>query len=193
MMNATICASRHSLLVRSIVALGLVAGLCSCANRELSAPPGVSDTATRALRAKIDTVVVIYAENRAFDNLYGNFPGAHGLSDVVDRDGRPLPTYVPQIDRDGSPLPTLPPTWRGVTASGITPVVTEAQSAGLPNAPFSIEHAFTAQSNVTLSTSTVTRDLVHRFFEHQMQIDGGKNDAYAAWSDAGGPVTGSYH
>lgn len=192
MMNATTGASRHSLLVHSIVALSLVAGLCSCANRELSAPPGVSDPTTRALRAKIDTIVVIYAENRAFDNLYGNFPGAHGLGDVVDHDGRPLPAYVPQIDRDGSPLPNLPPTWRGVTASGITPVVTEAQSAGLPNAPFPVEHAFTAQSNVTLSTSTVTRDLVHRFFEHQMQIDGGKNDGFAAWSDAGGLVMGYY-
>src|SRR3984893_15539463 len=191
MMNTIRCASRPSLLVHSIAALGLVAGLCSCANRELSAPGG-ADTTPRALRAKIDTIVVIYAENRTFDNLYGNFPGAHGLSDVVDRDGRPLPTYVPQIDRDGSPLRTLPPTWRGVTASGITPVVTEGQSAGLPNAPFSIEHAFTAQSNVTLSTSTVTRDLVHRFFEHQMQIDGGKNDGFAAWSDAGGLVMGYY-
>jgi acid phosphatase len=158
----------------------------------LSAPPAVSDPTARALRAKIDTIVVIYAENRAFDNLYGNFPGANGLSDVVDQDGRPLSTYVPQIDRDGSRLPTLPPTWRGVTASGITPVVTEAQSAGLPNAPFSIEHAFTAQSNVTLATSTVTRDLVHRFFEHQMQIDGGKNDGFVAWSDAGGFVMGYY-
>ena len=28
----------------------------------------------------IDTVVVIYAENRSFDNLYGSFPGANGLS-----------------------------------------------------------------------------------------------------------------
>jgi acid phosphatase len=191
-MSTTLGASRHSLLLHSIVAFGLAAGLCSCANRELSAPPGVADTTTRALRAQIDTIVVIYAENRAFDNLYGNFPGAHGLGDVVGRDGRPLPAYAPQIDRDGSPLPTLPPTWRGVTASGITPVVTEAQSAGLPNAPFSIERAFTAQSNVTLSTSTVTRDLVHRFFEHQMQIDGGKNDGFAAWSDAGGLVMGYY-
>ena len=26
--------------------------------------------------SKVDTIVVIYAENRAFDNLYGNFPGA---------------------------------------------------------------------------------------------------------------------
>jgi acid phosphatase len=192
MMNTMIGGARHSRLVHSIVALGLAAGLSSCANRELSAPPGVSDTTTRALRAKIDTIVVIYAENRAFDNLYGNFPGAHGLSDVVNRDGRPLPAYVPQIDRDGSVLPTLPPTWRGVTAAGITPVVTEAQSAGLPNAPFAIEHAFTAQSNAALSSSTVTRDLVHRFFEHQMQIDGGKNDGFAAWSDAGGLVMGHY-
>ena len=89
-------------------------------------------------------------------------------------------------------LATLPRTWGGVTAPGARPVVTEAESAGLPNAPFSIEHAFTPQSNVTLSTSTVTRDLVHRFFEHQMQIDGGKNDGYAAWSDAGGLALGHY-
>src|SRR6266403_3905143 len=169
---------------------GLAAALAGCANRVLVSSGG--DAATRALRAKIDTIVVIYAENRAFDNLYGNFPGAHGLSEVVARDGRPLPAYIPQVDRNGSVLPNLPPTWGGVTAPCITPVVTEAQSAGLPNAPFSIEHAFAAQSNVTLSTSTVTRDLVHRFFEHQMQIDGGKNDGYAAWSDAGGLVMGHY-
>jgi acid phosphatase len=153
---------------------------------------GSGDATTRALRSKVDTIVVIYAENRAFDNLYGNFPGARGLSEVIDRNGHPLPAYAPQIDRDGTVLPALPPTWGGVTASGITPVVTQAQSIGLPNAPFSIEHAFTAQSDVTLSTSTVTRDLAHRFFEHQMQIDGGKNDGYAAWSDAGGLAMGHY-
>jgi acid phosphatase len=38
----------------------------------------------------------------------------------------------------------------------------------------------------------VTRDLWHRFFEHQMQIDGGRNDGYAAWSDAGGLAMGHY-
>ncbi|HSY97716.1 MAG TPA: acid phosphatase [Steroidobacteraceae bacterium] len=151
-----------------------------------------ADAATRALRSRIGTIVVIYAENRAFDSLYGNFPGAHGLGEVIDRDGRPLPAYVPQVDRNGSVLATLPRTWGGVTAAGVTPVVTEAQSAGLPNAPFSIERAFTPQSNATLSTATITRDLVHRFFEHQMQIDGGKNDAYAAWSDAGGLALGHY-
>jgi acid phosphatase len=177
---------------RLLALFGLAAGVCSCTSRDLSTPAGAADAATSALRAKIDTIVVIYAENRAFDNLYGNFPGARGLSEVVDRDGRPLPAYAPQIDRDGSVLPTLPRSWGGVTAAGIRPVVTEAQSAGLPNAPFSIEHAFNAQSGVTLSTATVTRDLWHRFFEHQMQIDGGKNDGYAAWSDAGGLALGHY-
>jgi acid phosphatase len=148
------------------------------------------DADTRALRDKVSTIVVIYAENRAFDNLYGNFPGAVGLDEVLERDGHPRPAYVPQLDRDGSVLPVLPPTWGGVTASGYVPVITQAQSSGLPNAPFSIDHAFTAQSGVTLTNSAITRDLWHRFFEHQMQIDGGKNDGYAAWSDAGGLTMG---
>src|ERR1700728_4375142 len=176
------------------VALGFSTAFVGCVNGELESGGGggSGDPTTRALRSKIDTIVVIYAENRAFDNLYGNFPGAHGLSDVIDRDGRPLPAYAPQVDRNGSVLPALPPTWGGVTAAGAEPVVTQAQSAGLPNAPFSIEHALTPQSSFTLSTSTVTRDLAHRFFEHQMQIDGGRNDGYAAWSDAGGLVMGHY-
>jgi acid phosphatase len=178
----------------------ITAVLCACTlPQSLTLPKSFTkshgaegDATTQALRSKIKTIVVIYAENRAFDNLYGNFPGAHGLGDVVDADGHPLPAYFPQLDRDGSVLPKLPQTWGGVTASGYKPVVTQAQSGGLPNAPFSIEHAFTAQSNVTLSTSAVTRDLYHRFFEHQMQIDGGKNDGYAAWSDAGGLTMGHY-
>ena len=153
-------------------------------------PPRIGSR--RRFGAKVATIVVIYAENRAFDDLYGNFPGAEGLAAVVDREGRPLPAYFPQRDRDGSVLPALPQTWGGVTAPGYIPVVTQAESVGLPNAPFSVEHAFTGQSGVTLTTSVVTRDLWHRFFEHQMQIDGGKNDGYAAWADSGGLAMGHY-
>src|ERR1039458_5397687 len=116
MKNTAAPAWRHPRIARTILALGLIAALCSCAHRELRVPSGASDVTTRALRSKIDTIVVIYAENRAFDNLYGNFPGARGLGEVVGSDGRPLPAYVPQIDRDGSVLPALPPTWGGVTA-----------------------------------------------------------------------------
>jgi len=82
--------------------------------KELARPAGESasqSALTQALRNDIDTIVVIYAENRAFDNLYGNFPGARGLREVIDRDGRPLPAYHPQVDRNGSVLPVLPPSW----------------------------------------------------------------------------------
>jgi len=186
--------SARNSLELSIVALAAV-GLLVTATAAPSTPDEQTpsaETVTRELRAKVKTLVVIYAENRAFDNLYGNFPGAQGLADVVGADGQPLPAYHPQLDRDGSLLKSLPQTWGGVTAPGIVPAVTQAMSAGLANAPFSIEQAFAPQSKVTLSTSTVTRDLYHRFFEHQMQIDGGRNDGYAAWSDAGGLTMGHY-
>jgi acid phosphatase len=175
------------MLVTTLVsALALV----SCEFMRRGSTPAV---ATAALRQNVKTIVVIYAENRSFDNLYGKFPGANGLSTVLDANGTPTSAYVLQKDRDGvTVLPTLPPTWRGVTQTGTRPVVTQAQSAGLPNAPFAIETAFKANANVTLSTTTVTRDLWHRFFENQMQIAGGKNDGFAAWSDAGGLSLGGF-
>lgn len=148
---------------------------------------------TTALQNKVQNIVVIYAENRSFDNLYGNFPGANGVSSVVDATGAPTAAYVPQKDRDGvSVLATLPQTWGGVTAPGVTPVVTQAQSAGLANRPFAIETAFQAAANATLGPSTVTRDLYHRFYENQMEINGGKNDMFAAWADAGGLTMGHF-
>jgi acid phosphatase len=159
---------------------------------------GDSDTpvdTTTALQNKVQNIVVIYAENRSFDNLYGNFPGANGLSTVVDASGNVTSAYVPQKDRDGTTvLATLPQTWNGVTAPGSSVVITPAQSAGLKNAPFAIETAFTAANGAgaTLSTSTVTRDLYHRFFENQMAINGGKNDMFAAWEDAGGLTMGHF-
>ncbi|MBS0372206.1 MAG: acid phosphatase [Proteobacteria bacterium] len=147
---------------------------------------------TASLQANVKNVVVIYAENRSFDNLYGNFPGANGLSSLYDASGKLNANYIPQKDRNGNVLSTLPQTWGGVTAGGVTPVVTQAQSAGLANAPFSIETAFQASANATLTTGTVTRDLYHRFFENQMQINGGKNDMFAAWADAGGLTMGHF-
>ncbi len=182
-------ASSNFRTILAALCAGVAAAACSTQN---PVPAPSAGATTRALRSKVATIVVIYAENRAFDNLYGNFPGARGLGEVVDPDGRPLPAYAAQRDRDGTVLPTLPQTWGGVTAPGYAPVITQAESAGLLNSPFSIEHAFTAQSGVTLSTVAITRDLAHRFFEHQMQIDGGKNDQYAAWSDAGGLTMGHF-
>ena len=129
----------------------------------------------------IDTVVVIYAENRSFDNLYGHFPGANGLQNVT-------PEMAVQRDRDGAVLAELPPAWGGLTAKGVTPPITQAQSEHLPNKVFAIDdpNGFNAPLSVT------TRDLWHRFYENQMQIDGGKNDKFVAYADAGGLVMGYY-
>ena len=33
--------------------------------------------------SRIKTIVVIYAENRSFDHLYGLFPGANGVSNAT--------------------------------------------------------------------------------------------------------------
>src|SRR6202022_779892 len=130
----------------------------------------------------VRNVVVIYAENRSFDNLYGQFPGANGLQTVSAASAQ-------QVDRNGAALATLPPIWGGLTQTGVTPAVTQAMTVNLPNAPFAIDdpNGFNTSSNAT------TRDLWHRFYENQMQIDGGKNDRFAAWSDAGGLVMGHYN
>src|SRR6478736_5670080 len=50
--------------------------------------------------AKIETVVVIYAENRSFDHLYGHFPGANGIDQATDE-------QKTQLDHDGTPLRQL--------------------------------------------------------------------------------------
>lgn len=137
--------------------------------------------ATPASYDKIDTVVVIYAENRSFDNLYGGFPGANGLSNVSAG-------QATQLDRDGQPLSELPPAWDGLTAKGVTPAITEAQSAHLANAPFAIDDP----KGFNEAPSVITRDLWHRFYQEQMQIDGGKNDKFVAWADSGSLVMGHY-
>ncbi len=131
--------------------------------------------------ANIDTVVIIYAENRSFDNLYGAFPGANGLQNVTPENSR-------QVDRDGSELKELPPAWEGLTAKGVTPAVTQAQTEHMPAKPFAID----AADGLNTKLGVVTRDLWHLFYQNQMQINGGKNDKFVAYADSGGLVMGHY-
>src|SRR5579863_488143 len=135
---------------------------------------------TRTDLSGIDTIVVIYAENRSFDTLYGSFPGADGLDA-----GRSAPK---QQDRDGSVLSELPPIWSGLTPPTMTPAVTQADTAHLPNKPFGIDDP----AGFHLAPIVITRDLVHRFYQNQMQIHGGKNDRFAAYADSGALVMGYY-
>jgi acid phosphatase len=146
--------------------------------------------ASRLALERISTVVVIYAENRSFNNLFANFPGATGVAPSRDA-RRKGAAFAPQRDRDGSVLPKLPPAWGGLTAAGQPVTVTQAQTTNvLPNAPFQIDSPTPAWGAPVVGNNIVTRDLYHRFFENQMQIDGGLNDKFAAWADSGGLVMG---
>jgi acid phosphatase len=142
--------------------------------------PGIAHAVDPELE-KIETVVVIYAENRSFDNLYGTFPGANGLQNVSGEMAR-------QLDRDGTPLKELPPIWNGLTAKGVLPPITQAQTEHLPNAPFAIDDPNGFDQPLTVTTN----DLWHRFYQNQMQIDGGKNDRFVAYADSGALVMGHY-
>ena len=141
-------------------------------------PPARADPKLEA----IETIVVLYAENRSFDNLFGGFPGANGLQNVT-------PERARQLDRDGTPLAKLPPIWGRLTAADAKKVVGEEETTNLDNAPFRIDDP---NGRFKLDFSVPTRDLVHRFYQNQMQIDGGKNDRFVAWGDSGALVMGHY-
>jgi phospholipase C len=142
---------------------------------------GSTNAANAAGIESIENIIVIYAENRSFDNLYGTFPGANGLSGAT-------PDQYTQRDRDGSVLAKLPPIWGGLTAKGVEPAIAQFQTENLPNAPFAIDDP----KGFNLPLGVTTRDLWHRFYQNQMQIAGGKNDRFAAYADAGALVMGHY-
>ncbi len=123
---------------------------------------------------QIQNVVVIFAENRSFDNLYGHFPGANGIDQATAES-------LQQLDRDGSVLSELPPIWDGLTVKGVEPPVTQAETEHLPNGVFQVDDP----AGFDTPLSAATHDLVHRFYQNQMQINGGKNNMFVAWADSG--------
>jgi acid phosphatase len=176
-----------------VAVLGVGATLSACGHNDPAPGKPVERPLSpaeldRALRENVKNVVVIYAENRSFNNLFADFPGLE----------KPLSALKPadyqQRDRDGSLLSVLPPVWGGVAQvgpqalDGVTyPVGTQYQEH-LPNAPFALK----GPDGENLPLGLVTRDLWHVFYQNQMQINGGKNDGFVAWADAGGLPMGHY-
>jgi len=130
--------------------------------------PSVGFTAPKGL-SKLDHIVVIYLENRSFDSLFGNFPGANGLAQANKA--------LPQVDPYGRPYQSLPPVMANKQRDDRFP-------ADLPNHPFNIADY--------VKSGEKHPDLTHRFFIHQMQINGGRNDRFAQLSSAGGLAMGHY-
>jgi len=159
---------------------GILIALAACSPDAPTRPPvsSAAPVATGTAASKADDlnsegegldrlkhIVVIYLENHSFDNLYGEFTGANGLANAGTR--------ATQVDMSGNRLARLPmPAGAGFPTN-------------LPNAPFSIEQFVPIGANIP--------DLVHRYYQQQAQIDGGKMDKFAVISDAKGLVMGYYH
>ena len=76
--------------------LGLAAAL-------FLAAPALAQEPTKPVAGleRINHIIVIYLENRSFDQLYGLFPGADGVANAG--------AAGTQVDRDGKPYDKLPP------------------------------------------------------------------------------------
>jgi acid phosphatase len=167
------------------LALGGTEGLAAAAPP--SAPPAAPAAIDAMLRKEIQQIVVIYLENRSFNNLFADFPGVE----------QPLSALKPeqylQRDRDGAVLKQLPPIWHGLaphkqTVNHRDYQVMQEHLTGLPNAPWALRTG----DGEPLPHGVVTRDLVHAFYDNQRQINGGKNDGFVAWGDTGAMVMGHY-
>jgi len=132
---------------------------------------------------KINHVIILYLENRTTDHLYSLMPGVNGVNSPGGA--------VTQVDRDGKPYETLPPVLVSLEYAGMGKPIDTLPGLpdprfpdNLPNAPFLIDQF--VPNNVLVNTP------VHRFYEHQLQMNNGKMDKYVAWTDSGGQPMGYY-
>lgn len=116
---------------------------------------------------KVGHVVVIYMENHSFDNLFGQFRGADGLANAK-------PENVIQLDENNNPYTTLPAIRRS-----------SAFPTNLGNNYFNIDQY--------IPSDHVTPDVTHRFYQEQMQINGGKMDKFAQYNSSAGLTMGYYN
>ena len=151
-------------------ALGLATSALLATGCALQSPPAPTPAAGLD---RIEHIIVIYAENRSFDHLYGLFPGADGIANAT-------PEQITQLDRDGTPLPLLPPAWKGKDAD-------PAFAHRMPNRPFRLD-----APPLDLPLSKQVRSPVHRYYQNIEQINGGRNNLFAAVSDAGGYAMAHY-
>jgi acid phosphatase len=152
---------------------------------------------------KINHIVVIYEENHSFDNLYGGWEGVNGRANAdaahtrqVDQNGA---TYSCLLQNDVN-LVNLPATCNDA-AHGFSTAFTNTWWMIDPLIPPSattcptVLGAFAFPFGVPNGTGLpggCTRDLVHKFYQEQYQLDGGHQDRYATGSDSAGMSMGVY-
>jgi phospholipase C len=156
-----------------------------------------------AVLAKMNHIVVIYEENHSFDNLYGGWEGVNGLANVKAK----------QVNQSGAPFNCLMQQDVNLTAPPLASACTDTTSATSTITSHFANQAFTIDSFIPATATTCpkpgvfaangvldgqgvaggcTRDIVHRFYQEQYQLDNGKMDRYVTGSDATGLTMGVY-
>jgi phospholipase C len=134
----------------------------------LAGPAAADDALSR-----IKNILVVYAENRSFDHLYGFFPGANGIDNAtaeattqLDHDGTPLPDLAIFDAKTGRPDPRFP---------------------RMPNRPFRID-----APPINVRLDQIAPSPIHAFYHNREQINGGRNNMFAAMSTVGGWTMGYF-
>ncbi|HKF69924.1 MAG TPA: alkaline phosphatase family protein, partial [Vicinamibacterales bacterium] len=153
---------------------------------------------------KINHIVVIYQENHSFDNLYGGWEGVRGRADADA-------AHTAQISQTGQLYDCLMQNDVNLAALPASCTNTHGGSftSAFINAPFQIDE-FIAPTDKTCPAPGVfaangvlkdspgalpggcTRDVVHRFYQEQYQLNGGAMNRYVTGSDAVGLAMGYY-
>ena len=186
-----------------IVVPGVLASLLA-----LTALPAAGSESDRggSQLSKINHIVVIYEENHSFDNLYGGWEGVNGRS--------PGARGSTQINQAGNAYACL--LQNDVNLTSPDPLATTCVDATtappfnshFTNTPFQIDAYIPASartcpqpgafSGVGFKPSPAnlpggcTRDIVHRFYQEQYQLNGGQQNRYTTGSDAVGLTQGYY-
>ena len=171
-----------------------------------------TSAARPALPGGYKHLVVIYQENHSFDDLYGHWGRVHGQQ--VRGLGQASAARRTQVAQDGTPYQCLPQ--NDVNLTSPTPLPTtctdpahKVDASHFSNRPFLIDDYLEPDDktcpppgvfapNGVLEGSPgalpggCTRDLVHRFYQEQYQLDGGRQDRYTTGSDALGLTQGVY-
>ena len=184
---------------RSIAALALAAAavaLVGSAASQAKSPNKLNS---------IKHIVVIYEENHSFDNLYGGWEGVNGLAKA------PV-SELTQVSQNGTPFTCLKQLDVNLVAAGSScsdsTTASPFTSAFKNGAVFSIDSVIPSTARTCPSPTVFgpangipdgqglpggcTRDLVHRYYQEQYQLDNGKMDRYVTGSDSAGTTMGMY-
>jgi acid phosphatase len=152
---------------------------------------------------KIKHFVVVYEENHSFDNLYGGWERVDGRRDAD-------PAHTRQVNQAGERYRCLLQDDVNLTSPPQPSDCTNTDPAftsHFANAPFTIDDSIAPEDTTCPAPGVFapngvpkgsgepggcTRDLVHRFYQEQYQLNGGRQNRYMTGSDAVGLTMGGY-